>query len=349
MPMKNEGYEGQKGYHEFDPYSEESLRIVEEVEALPFNQAFEQLLYDNRIDRVTAFEYAHDNDIEYDATPLVIDHDVMQLRFPESLRGIFPDDQYTIEQLRIVQSEIGFGVAGSVLPQTTLAMSFWTHECEHFVTIKEGVATYETKNESLDDTSYTFEPEAIIGLIAAFVYAKQYDPEHPKQPIRLTQSSIEVFRDPRVAFVEQLIMTLGNFTGNSTIQTQAMFENAHGSPILATLVENESPLKSTISNQLVLNEIDETDDLTTSTETEVIQHIVNMSDTHTFEHVGQLRHYFAEQRSTVLSPFPLTSTEYIDPKRNHARWVSICASFLNAIKNPLSKKENELDINENEN
>ena len=320
-------------YHAFDPYSEESLRIVEEVEALPFDQEFEHLLYDNRIDRVARFEYDHAPDQEYDVAPLVIDFDVMATRFPASLRGIFPEDQYNIEQLKIEQFEGGYDAVTQTLPQTRLLMSFWTHECEHFVTIENGIARYETKNNDLEDTAYTFQPEEIIGLIATFVYAKQYDPAHPNKAIELAESSLFTTRDPRVDFVEQLIMTLGNFTGSSSLETRAMFENSNGSPILATLREQEFPEKSAVSNRLLLNELTDVNEIPTSTETLVAQNIVNINDEDSIIGVGQLKKNFAEQRSTVLTEMPLTTTEYIDSKENYTRWVSICASFLTAIKN----------------
>ena len=316
-------------YHSFDPFSEESLRIVEQVEALPFNDDFEQLLYENRLDRTTRYEFNHNKYSEYDETPLVIDSDVMATRFPDELRGIFPEDQYTIEQLEIEQIETGPDVASKTLPRTTLLMSFWTHQGQHVVKIEDGIAKYQTSDNELDPVSYTFQPEVIIGLIAVFVLAKQYDPDHPNQAIELSTSSLGANRDPRVASVEELVMTLGNFSGQSTLQTRAIFENFNGTPLIATFIEKETPSKSLVSNELVLNELSELNQMITSTETSISQKSKLDSRSNPkidFDHMS-----FAKQRSTVLMALPFTTTESINPKANHSRWVSVCASFLRII------------------
>jgi len=329
--------------HEFDPYSDESLKIVETVEALPFNQAFEHMLYSNRIDRVVQFEYAHPEDQEYDPTPLVIDSDIMTTRFPDSLRGIFPEDEYAIEELKIEQRESGSDETAGIYPTTNLLMSFKTHTAEHFISIKDGLATYETQNASDEDVIYTFEPEAIIGLIAAFVYAKQYDPAFPTNAIELAESSLAAARDPRVDFVEQLIITLGNFTGHSTLETRALFENPNGAPIIATLREQEFPDKSFVSNKLILSELTDMNDIPTSTETSLIQKVANIDEKAGLILKGRHDNQYAEQRSTILSSLGVTTSEYIDPKANYSRWVSTCASFLRAIKQPMQAHEDFID------
>jgi len=321
--------------HDLEPFSEESQTAVEKVESLPFNHAFEHALYENRLDRTVRFEYAHIGD-DYDPTPFVIDSDIMTTRFPEMLRGIFPEDEYTIEELKIQQTEYGTNESMVATPATELLMSFNTHHGEHLISIASGVATYETQNEELEGVRYTFEPEVIIGLIAAFVYAKQYDPAHPDKAIELAESSLSTPRDPRVDFVEQLIMTLGDFSGHSTLETRAMFDTPNGPSIIATLREQEFPDKSAVSNKLILNEITEVNELSTSTEALLTQNIVNVDESANNIIKGRLTHHYAEQRTTVLSSLALTASEYIDPRVNYPRWVRTCKSFLKAIEEPMA-------------
>ena len=319
--------------HECNPYSEESLRIVEQVEHLPFDEAFEAMLYENRLDRVARFEYQHKGYNEYDPSPLHIDPDVMTTRFPNGLRGIFPETDYIIEQLKIEQTDPGFDFQTKRQPGTTLSVSFYTHDAEHLISVKENVALYETKNNELENVAYTLNPEDVVGLIAAFVYAQQYNPEHPTRAIELADSSLDTLRDPRVEFTEQLIMTLGNFNGESTLQTRAVFEDINGAPIVATLVEQEVPDRSFVSNKLILSELLEIESLTTASETLIKQSIVTISQDEATSalQVPQLTSQSAELRLTTLTTTPLSATEYIDPTDNYPRWVGICAAFLKAI------------------
>jgi len=324
-------------HHEFDPFSEESSKVVENVESLPFSQAFEHMLYAHRLDRIVSFEYDRVSgpNVDYNPTPFVIDSDVMMTRFPAAMRGIFPEDEYTIEELQIKQIEHGFDDAIDIIPTTQLFMSFKTHMGDHYISIENGVATYQTRNDALDETSYTFEPEAIIGFIAALVYAKQYDPAHPGKAIELAESTLSAPRDPKVDFVEQLIMTLGNFSGHSTLETRAMFENPSGPPLIATLREQEFPDKSVVSNKLILSEVTEVNERPTSTETQLTQNIVNVEEG-TSDHIkGRLAKHYAEQRSTVFATTSLTTSQYIDPKVNYPRWVLTCQSFLKSIETPM--------------
>jgi hypothetical protein len=215
-------------------------------------------------------------------------------------------------------------------------MSFWTHQSEHAISIQDGVALYTTENQELEPVTYTFTTEAIIGLVSAFVYAAQYDPESPNNAIELADSSITAIRDPRATLIEQLIMTLGNFRGKSTLATRAFFEQPNGSPIVATLEEQEVPDKSTVTNELILSEFTEMYGLPTSMETQLKQNIVSGDASQSFTPEGQ---QYAEHRSTVLTLNAFTAFERIDPKTNYPRWVSTCATFLKTIQEPMSAFE----------
>ena len=323
-----------KHHAEFDPYSDKSLRSVEMIESLPMSSAFEHVMYDNLLDRTTQFKYAHSEDTADDKDPLTIDPDLMVDQFPEQLRSIFPAASYTIEQLRVQHIEMGNAAAADEQNNTTLEMSFRANQTIHSLSVKEGVAEYLTTNEALEDVTYLFTPEVATALLAAFVYAKQYDPLK-RLPIELSPSTIHTERNAQTDLLECLIMTLGDHTGHSNRRTRAIFETPSGSAVIATLDEHEFPDKSAAHNTLLLSEFNDINNIPTSVETTLFQNVVTIEVGMGLIQPGQLASRYAEQRSTTLSAIALTASEYIDPKSNYERWARTCTTFRKAIKKPM--------------
>ena len=312
----------------FEPYSEKSLKAVEDIEFLPDSIAFEHMLYNNRLERTATYEYSHTKSDNKDNDPLVIDPSLMVSQFPEALRGLFPEVSYTIEQLVVSQTE---GVNNAVIN-----LSFLANGTAHSVVVTEGLARYETVNDFLDTVVYTFSPEAITGLIASFVYAKQYDPtQTPHAPIELIESVIDTERDQQLDLIERMIMTLGDHSGQAKTETRALFDNPSGAPIIATLTNKEFPDKSAKGNTLVLSELGDINDLPTSVETTLYQNIVDLEEESSILGAGRLTNRYAEQRSMVLSALPFPTSELIDPDTHYARWAKTCSTFLKIIKKPM--------------
>ena len=314
---------------DFDPYSNESLQTVEIIEALPHSSAFEHVMYDNRLSRTVTYEFSHKGEDMTDRDPIIIEPGLMLSQFPEPLRDVFPMISYSIQQLEARQEESKEG--------TSFYLQFIANDIPHSVSINNGTATYVTMNESMEHVEYHFEPEVIIGLLAAFVYARQYDPLTPDTMIELAEATIHSPRDPRVGLVERLLMTLGDHSGRAIIETQSVFENESGSPIIALLKDQEFPDKSTTASTLLISEVNEINNLTPSVETTLYQNIVNVEQGTEILPTGQLTSRYAEQRSTVFTFPTIPTSEYIDPDLNYARWVRTCGTFLSIIKKPMSQ------------
>jgi hypothetical protein len=317
-------------YHDFNPFSPDALSSVETIAVLPHSNAFEHVMYDNKINRTSTYEYAHKDDDTEDTNPLIIDVKVMENYFPTNLKGIFPDLEYVIEQLQIVQSE--------TTESEKTSMSFFANGTRHSASIENGTAFYRTFNQYLEPVEYEIDPDNVTALIASMLYAKQYDPtETVKRPIALADPFILTERNPRIALTEQLIVTLGDFCGNSEVVTQSMFDSPTSEPIVATLISREYPDKSSVENILTLNELTVLNDYLASVETTMIQNVVNVEDATSPVAAGKHSEIYAEQRSITLSDhgiqFPVT--EIISSKTHYDRWAKTCVSFMSSIKTQM--------------
>jgi hypothetical protein len=316
----------------FDPYSEKSLDAVKEIEFLPDSIAFEHVMYANRLERTVCYEYSHNEDNEKDPTdldPLFVDPSLMISQFPTELKDTFNDTEYIIEELRISQTETS--------TSNSTEISFIANGIPHKANIVQGVAIYETVNESMEPVTYRLAPEVITGLVASFLYAKQYSPKSPSQnAIELVEPAIFSPRDERIALTEQMIMSLGNHSGLSFTKTRSLFDNPSTVPIVATLMNIEFPDKSAAMSTLTLNEIDEVKDMETSSATVLSQSIVSIEKEVQYLEIGKITHRYAERRSMVLSALALTTSEFITPHDDYGRWAHMCTTFLKLIKIPMS-------------
>jgi hypothetical protein len=317
-------------HHDFNPFSPDALNSVETIDVLPHSNAFEHVMFDNKISRTSSYEYAHkDNDLE-DTNPLIIDVEVMGNYFPTQLKGIFPDLEYVIEQLQIVQTEADEGERTSI--------SFFANGTQHSARIENGAAFYRTSNQHLEPVEYQIDPDNVTALIASMLYAKQYDPtDTVKKPIALADPFILTERNPRIALIEQLVVTLGDFCGNSKVVTQSMFDSPTSEPIVATLISREYPDKSSVENTLTFNELTFLDKYPASVETTMIQNMVNIEEATSSEAIGKHPEIYAEQRSITLSDhgiqFPVS--EIISSETDYLRWAKTCVSFMSSIKTQM--------------
>ncbi|HJM04670.1 MAG TPA: hypothetical protein QF549_03515 [Candidatus Saccharimonadaceae bacterium] len=324
-----------QSHHEHDPFSDESLKIVQAVEALPHSRAFEHLAYKNLVDRTAVYVYPHGEDSATDENPIKIDASLMASQFPEPLKGIFPSIDYTIEQLSIRQTETK-RTPRSKTVHASLDINFYANGAPHSISVENGKVTYATINEHLDKVVYTtLEPAAITGLIAAFLYAQQYEPTGAEQPIELEEPAIITKRDPLTSLNEQIIMTLGDHDGRSTVTTRALFEKPDQPSLLVTLKEQEYPDKSAVATQLFVSEVLDINELTTASDTTLHQNIVNVEQGNDIIPVGKLEKRYAEQHTSILSKIALSASEYIDPVHDYARWSQTCRSLYAIIKDQL--------------
>jgi hypothetical protein len=328
---------------EHESHSAEALSAIDQVEALPYSIAFEHLMYDSRLDRTAAYEYAHPEDDTEDSDPIYVDPDIMTTRFPTSLRDSFPKAYYIISKLKITQvDEPTEGKKKKKAPASekiTLSMQFETDDRPHTFSVQDGVGRHDTFTEGFDPVSYPVTPEEALGLAASFVYARQYNPSYPNLPIELSEVALSNVRDPKTHLFEQIIMTLGDHSGHSSVETRAIFDSTKGSPIYAVLTEQEFPDKSSIQNTLQLNEVSDINDLPTSIETRLFQTVMNIEQASEDITAEKQSENYAEQSSTVIDPrvlnFPgIQTTEVISPK-DFNRWAYACSHFLRIIKKPM--------------
>lgn len=311
-----------------DPFSESSLNTVEAVEALPLSAAFEHLLYDSRIDRTTSYFYTRQSDDDRsDKDPIILEPPLMIGFFPDSLRKIFPGFSYTIEELEAQQID--------TKDARTLTIQFLANGIFHSIISSADQATYSTYNEANEPVAYKVAPEAATGLLASFVCSRQYDPLTGRLDLELAEPLIYGKRDHQAALIEQILMTLGDHSGQSITETRAVFDTLGGVPLIATLRDEEFPNRSKTNTNLSLNELVEAQELITSIETVVKQNLVNIEEGNIYIKPGLLENRYAEQSFATLNPLSLTTKEYIDPAAHYPRWVRVCRAFLGVIEGPL--------------
>lgn len=310
----------------FDPYSKDALESVQLIEDLPTMRSFENLMYEHRFERKALYQYgipSLDEPHPLDASPIHIPNNLLVTQFPEGLRDLFPEVEYAISELRVIQEETK-GEDGQ--PQTFLSLSFLANDKPHLVSGSGSSITYETVNEALEPVHYSAARSDVVGLIATLVYARQYDPEDPLRSLELHEASIVGPRELQVSLIEQMIMTLGHYSGFSSIHTRALFDNPSGNILDASLIESETPLKTVLNNQLTLDEISTKADLLTSTATA----LYNLDATKGLDATK-----YAKQETTVLTSIPITASVEIIPGKQYEQWAHLCAMFANIVRGPL--------------
>lgn len=301
---------------------------AEQVEALPHSRAFEHTLYENRLARIVNYHYASAPNGD-DIDPIKISPQLLQTNFPYKLRGIFSRSEYTISYLEITQNDTP--------SEQTIGISFYANDTPHSIAVtQESIADtvftsvkYGTVNNSLENVLYTdIEAETIVGLIAAFVYARQYSDEDRTRPIEVDDSNIITERPENTDLVERMIMTLGEFSGTSTTKTTAVLD----STLLVSHSETERSTVSGIDSTINITELNPS----VTMNTDVVQKLVNLKQGTPLVPAGITDLKYAEIRSTS-NIAGIALTEHIDPENNFQRWAYLCGKLLDAISQPMEK------------
>jgi hypothetical protein len=206
-----------------------------------------------------------------------------------------------------------------------LDITFTADRRKHHFHSTEDTAQHSVESYSGEDAVYATHPNTVLGLLAAFVYARQYDERDRSAPMECTQSQLELPRSDSANLSEQLIITLGHLDGTSTITTNSLFITDDHKTLLAKLTEGESPTISSIQSKLELAHLTLQE---AADHTNLHQHIVNASANYlpqptTFEN-RFAEHYIADE------------LVFVDPERDYPEWSRICDSFLTVIEADLA-------------
>lgn len=292
-------------------FDDTAMERVQAIEYLPFSQAFEHIMYDNRIVRHA----------EHSMTkPIYLLPELIETpaRFPQEIAQYFPSSNCIIENLHT-------SISDSLDEPRRVEIDFTADGKRHTLNTSEDQSLiYTVETYGVNDITQVLDPDVATKLLAALVYARQYDPHSPNTPIGFAESQLDLPRDPETSLIEQLIMTLGHHDGVSTITTTSLFHTPSGDMMMARLSEGEYPDLSSIQSKLALAELTSID---VSTETDLHQNVVN---TQHDQRPVTLEKRFAEQHIADTLTF-------IDPESDYEQWSVVCDKFLAAIEDDLQK------------
>lgn len=288
-------------------FTPDILERVETVEFLPYSHAFEAVMYKDRIARTashTMIEAIH-------LPEELLSND----KFSEELRDLIPSSHAVINHLTVSSTD-------SADTSSQIELSFQADGLERRIkSLDTGTYIYAATNSDKDMSFHVEESDIALRLLATFVYARQFHTREGTPSIDYRHDERALPRKPHVALAEQLIMTLGNLDGSSTITTTSLV-SSDSSTLVATLTEGESPTLSSIQSKLELSYFTPT---TIFEETDLHQNVVNAN---TPFQQGRLENRFAEKRQA-------DTLTLIDPTRDYQEWVTICDEFLRAIETDL--------------
>lgn len=292
-------------------FDDTAMERVQIVEHLPFSHAFERTMYDNRISRHAEHTMTH---------PIYLFPELVEAptRFPQEVAQYFPSSRCVIDNLRT-------SIDDSLDAPGHVEIDFTADGKRHTLSANNDHSlTYTVETYGIDDIVRTPDSDIATKLLAALVYARQYDPRDPNASIGFIESQLDLPRDPEHSLIEQLIMTLGHHDGVSKITTTSLFHTPNGDMLMARLGEGEYPAFSSVQSKLGLAELTSIDK---STETNLHQNVVN-----TLQHQRPvtLERRFAEQHIA-------DELIFIDPESDYAQWSAICDKFLTAIEGGLQK------------
>ncbi len=287
----------------------DSLDEIETIESLPHRQAFEQVLYDNRLYR----------QIGYTANqPIPISPQLLGSAFPNQLRDLFITDApaFTFDDLTAAQLTDGDG-------NSELAMRFRVND-RGFTAVTDGpTALFATTNLDGSPVKHSFDRQSAVALIAALFYAKLYS-INPKYKMDLYDDPLLIERDPDTMLVEQILLSLGNLDGQTTIETAAILPTDDGF-IGTVLRQTEKPHLSGINHELRLTSG------SLATATSLHQRSVSVISPDT----PRLDNQFAN--IVVDSPFKVEHT--INPREDPEEWTSLCLELYALIEPEIRRYE----------
>lgn len=315
----------------FDPFSPKTLERIQKVEHLPDSRAFENAMFEHRTQRIAHYRYERLKETDEDGkdlNPLVMDERAMLMHFPEDLKPSFPELTYGIEELEI--NLIDFPDDTS-----TLTVNFFANGTPHtFKGLIDGAktsATHNTFDADLHPVEYTVNYESVIGLMAAFLYQRQIDGSTRVPEIDLDDSVIVSPRHPSLELGEQIITTLGDYSGRSLVETTALFGDGAHDPMLATLREWEFKDKSSKQSRLSLTEFN---DISATLETSLNGSYVDIEEDKTLIPAGRIDVHYVDEKLTDLTTMD-SIEQRIDSQEDHVHWAKTCTKFLKLIKKPM--------------
>jgi hypothetical protein len=289
-------------------FTPEALERVEQVEFLPYSHAFERVMYDNRLTRTTT----HTMDELLRVPEKILENE----NYPALIDTLIPSAHTDITDLVIHSTDPSNG-------ESLLTLSFYADGLKrHVISTDDGSKITAETYADRDITMHIKQSDVGLRLLASFVFARQYDERDPDAPLRLRDNDRALPRDDKTITTEQLIMTLGELDGSSTIETTSLI-SSHSSTLIATLTEKESPTFTEVGSKLELSHLTKA----VPEETDLHQTITNETSA---VKEGRIEDRFAEKRSIdeVL--------RVIDPKQNHDEWAIVCDEFLEAIEDDLA-------------
>ena len=291
------------------PFNSTAIERVETVEALPFSHAFERMMYDKR----SARQATHVMD-----KPIILTPHLLETVLPEEVRNLLTSSHCVIDNLCITHTDI---------PENTphLDVAFTADRKQHLLQAREDKASYQVETYGAEDMTYIVDSRVALSLLAAFVYARQYDERDPSVPIDYVESQLELPRSEDANLSERLVMTLGHLDGRSTITTTSSFVTENDDILIAKMTEGESPTTSSIQSKLELAAFAFVDD---TNQTDLHQNIVNTGASYLPEPTT-LENRFARQHTADQLVF-------IDPEEDYSEWSRVCDTFLAAIESDLA-------------
>lgn len=292
-----------------DCYSEVNLDLIDRVEHLPFNPAFEQLMYQNLCRRDASFSADE---------PISISPRLMKTQFPEQLTGLFLEDEPIFDGLRA-----SLATSYDKTSEYTLGFTVGDRDFQIETSGDSAICTVQGYDGPL---TYRLPRDTPKALLAALVYASQYDARTPEKSITLAEDSVAQ-RDEQddAGDVEAILKTLGNTSGVFHSETVALFDTPSGI-IEAHLNERESPHVNMLSNSLSHSDI-----LTLASTTTLRQQqtVIDTSD---------VTMRFARRTDGSLPG----QFEDIDPLKDHEKWLEVCQLFYGSIEADLTLLESQL-------
>lgn len=294
------------------PITSELLDCAQAIEHLPLSTAFEHAMYEQSFLR-KATHVAR--------SPITLTTTIINGKFPDTFSAMFPREEYSIENLTITQTELN---ENETKPTTLLIMAFTSSGTPHYLTVEDSQGTYSTQNTYGDEVTYDISSSDATALIASFAYARQFSATTRPSTFTLAEQSLQVARkDSEAALREQLITTLGNFDGESRIETVASFPLG-SETMIATLIEEEHPDASNVSNSIELSKL-RSSDMLDEYVTAIHQHHIDLE---------KLSETFDQQYAIQTSR---DNEHLIEPEKDYTEWATLCSEFLPAISPYLEK------------
>lgn len=294
------------------PSWDEKYNAITAVEHLPASQAFEQVMYDHLVER----RVLHTSD-----TPIVFKPELLQANFPKELKDCFVfTHNFTVDEFRtdhtLRRDDKG------ILHYTAKA-AFSVNSAQYQMNLNNGLDASMSITTEHGTARTVIAPTSYTALVASILYAIECP--HTGSADAVLHPDPLLFRRSDLphdeALLEQILVTFGDFTGETTTMTTSLFPAAEAS-FHAELISVENPRLSGVQSALHIAPLSNDTFIDTSLE----QREVNSG-------TQQFSHRFAEVVDIVNS-----SKATIFPE-DKEEWSQVCLDFYSHISPLLTKYE----------